>query len=149
MTTDPSRALRLTLAAFIFTVLPLLAATPIPLNLPRPDAQPGNTKKPVKVYILAGQSNMVGMGDISGASPEYPSVYLSSDPAIIAGEMPIGASRIKSACQWVWRGIPALRNHGVYQSADASAQAGAVVAIHKGAYDPKADYSKLAPAKTS
>ncbi|MEI6177488.1 MAG: sialate O-acetylesterase [Verrucomicrobiota bacterium] len=121
----------------------------IPLHLPRPDDKPGNPAKPVKVYILAGQSNMVGMGDISGAQPEYPSVYLSSDPSIIAGEMPIGASRIKSACKWEWRGVPALRTHGVYQSADASAKAGAVVAIHKGAYDPKADYSKLTPAKTS
>ncbi len=121
----------------------------IPLHLPRPDDKPGNPAKPVKVYILAGQSNMVGMGDISGAQPEYPSVYLSSDPSIIAGEMPIGASRIKSACKWEWRGVPALRTHGVYQSADASAKAGAVVAVHKGAHDPKADYSKLTPAKTS
>lgn len=126
-----------------------LHSAPIPLNLPRPDGQSGNPAKPVKVFILAGQSNMVGMGDITGAQPEYSSIYLSSDPSIIAGEMPIGATRAKAACKWEWRGIPAVRTHGVYQSLDASAQAGAVVAIHKGAYDPKADYSKLAPAKTS
>lgn len=126
-----------------------LYSAPIPLNLPRPDGQAGNPAKPVKVYILAGQSNMVGMGDITGARPEYSSIYLSADPAIIAGEMPIGASRRKAACRWEWRDIPALRTHGVYQSADASAQAGAVVAIHPGAYDPKADYSKRTPAKTS
>ncbi len=121
----------------------------IPLHLPRPDGKPGNPAKPVKVYILAGQSNMVGMGDITGAQPEFPSIYLSADPSIIAGEMPIGTSRTKAACRWQWRGISALRTHGVYQSADLSAQAGAVVAIHKGAYDPNADYSKLAPAKTA
>ncbi len=135
--------------AIVGSLLSGLHSEAIPLHLPRPDGQPGNPAKPVKVYILAGQSNMVGMGDITGASPAYPSVYLSADPAIIAGEMPIGTSRTKSACKWEWRGIPALRTHGVYQSADASAQAGAMVAIHKGAYDPKADYSKLAPAKTA
>jgi len=135
--------------AFAGALLSGLHSEAIPLHLPRPDGKPGNPAKPVKVYILAGQSNMVGMGDISGAQPEYPSVYLSSDPAIIAGEMPVGASRIKSACKWEWRGVPALRTHGVYQSADVSAKAGAVVAIHKGAYDAKADYSKLAPANTA
>lgn len=41
-----------------------LQAAPIPLNLPRPDDKPGDATKPVKVYILAGQSNMVGMGDL-------------------------------------------------------------------------------------
>lgn len=126
-----------------------LHAESIPLALPRPDGKPGNPAKPVRVYILAGQSNMVGMGDIAGAQPQYPSIYLSADPAIIAGEMPIGASRTKAACKWEWRSIPALRTHGVYQSAAAAAPAGAVVAIHKGAYDPKADYAKLAPAKTA
>ena len=134
-------------AAIIGSLLSGLHSESIPLHLPRPDGKPGNPAKPVQVYILAGQSNMVGMGDISGAQPEYPSVYLSSDPAIIAGELPVGTSRSRGACQWQWRGIPALRTHGVYQSADVSSQAGAVVATHKGAYDPKADYSKLAPAK--
>ena len=33
-------------------------------QLPRPDAKPADTNKPVKVFILMGQSNMVGMGDI-------------------------------------------------------------------------------------
>ncbi len=150
MKSNMKTALELGLATAAMAVMSLSAAPArIPALLPAPDGKPGDTTKPVKVYILAGQSNMVGMGDISGAQPEYPSVYLSADPAIIPGEMPVGTNRTKSACQWVWRGIPALRTHGVYQSADASAQAGAVVAIHKGAYDPKADYSKLAPAKTS
>jgi hypothetical protein len=126
-----------------------LHAATVPLALPRPDGQPGATDKPVQVYILAGQSNMVGMGDITGARPPYPSVFLSADPAIIPGEMPVGTSRAKSACQWIWKGVPALGSHGVHASADAEAHAGAVVAIHKGAYDPKADYAKLTPAKTT
>jgi alpha-galactosidase len=74
-------------------VLAAQAAT-IPLNLPKPDDKPGNPKKPIKVYILAGQSNMVGMGNITGAQPPYPTVYLSADPAIIPGLMPVGGSAI-------------------------------------------------------
>jgi len=33
-------------------------------QLPRPDAMAADTNKPVKVFILMGQSNMLGMGDI-------------------------------------------------------------------------------------
>jgi len=66
------------------------AATPVPLALPSPDGKPGNATKPVKVYILAGQSNMVGMGDITGARPPYPNLFLAADPAIIPGETQIG-----------------------------------------------------------
>ncbi len=54
----------------------LLIATPvwpadIPAQLPDPSGEPGDATKPVKVYILAGQSNMVGMGDLSGAKNIY------------------------------------------------------------------------------
>jgi len=38
----------------------------IPYPLPDPDSTPPDTAKPVKVYILSGQSNMVGMGNIAG-----------------------------------------------------------------------------------
>jgi len=41
----------------------------IPYPLPDPDASTGVTNKPVKVYIMSGQSNMVGMGDVSGTAP--------------------------------------------------------------------------------
>ena len=37
-----------------------------PKTLPRPDDMPGAAGKPIKVFILMGQSNMVGMGDIVG-----------------------------------------------------------------------------------
>jgi len=35
-------------------------------QLPRPDGKPADMTKPVKVFILMGQSNMVGMGKITG-----------------------------------------------------------------------------------
>ncbi len=116
-------------------VLQATAANDIPVNLPKPDGKPGDVTKPVKVYILAGQSNMVGMGDISGARPLYPSVFLSADPAIIPGVMPIGGF--------------GLAAHGIYQSADANASKGAKVSLIKGAFDVKVDCTRSAPAKTA
>jgi len=89
--------------------------------------------KPVKVYILAGQSNMVGFGMLSGAEPVYPSIFLSADPGILPGRMPVGAS--------------ALLPLKLYQSADKDAPLGARVAIYQGAYDPKADYATMKPVK--
>lgn len=38
----------------------------VPYPLPDPDASPGVSDKPVKVYIMSGQSNMVGFGRVSG-----------------------------------------------------------------------------------
>jgi len=35
-------------------------------DLPKPDGKPADMTKPVKVFILLGQSNMVGMGKIAG-----------------------------------------------------------------------------------
>lgn len=54
----------------------------VPAQLPDPDGKLGDATKPVQVYILAGQSNMVGMGNISGAKNVYDGVFLSSDPAV-------------------------------------------------------------------
>jgi len=56
------------------------AATPIPAELPDPDDEAPNTTKPVKVYILSGQSNMVGMGDIRGGSSRWGKEFL--DPVV-------------------------------------------------------------------
>jgi len=47
-------------------VLPAIAAE-IPSQLPDPDGKPADLSKPVKVFILLGQSNMLGFGKISGA----------------------------------------------------------------------------------
>ncbi len=38
----------------------------LPDPLPDPDGKPADMSKPVKVFILMGQSNMVGMGNVSG-----------------------------------------------------------------------------------
>ena len=102
---------------FTFVAMTLAGLSPhatakdIPAQLPHPDGKPGGATKPVKVYILAGQSNMVGMGDISGARPPYPNLFLSADPAIIPGVTPIGpVSGGKAQC-WV----PVAR-HGVFEA---------------------------------
>lgn len=134
-------------ASLIFSLPHALPAAPIPLSLPDPDGKPGDPAKPVKVYVLAGQSNMVGMGDISGAKPQYPAVYLSADPAIIPGLMPAGSARTRGACRWHWRNVPALAAHGIYQSADADAPAGAIVNLHPRAYQSAEDLLKSSPAK--
>ena len=72
----------------------LLAALPlcgqgVPAELPDPDGKPGDATKPVQVYLLAGQSNMVGMGDLSGARNVYDGVFYSSDPRVPDGPLPI------------------------------------------------------------
>jgi hypothetical protein len=38
----------------------------LPETLPRPDGKSADMKKPVQVYILLGQSNMLGFGKVSG-----------------------------------------------------------------------------------
>jgi autotransporter-associated beta strand protein len=38
----------------------------IPYPLPDPDSSKGDPGKPVKIYIMSGQSNMVGLGTVSG-----------------------------------------------------------------------------------
>ena len=51
--------LLLAAVATALLVLPAGAAE-IPVQLPAPDGKPAAADKPVKVYILAGQSNMLG-----------------------------------------------------------------------------------------
>ena len=89
----------------------------IPLELEKPDGKPADLTKPIKVYVLAGQSNMVGMGNLKGARPQYPSIYLSADPAIIEGRMHAGTHRSKGACKWFWKSTPGLKKHGLYDDA--------------------------------
>ncbi|NQT82574.1 hypothetical protein HQ563_06100 [bacterium] len=127
----------LTLIATAMAILVLpAAAKEIPAQLPDPDAAPVDTSKPVQVYILAGQSNMVGMGTISGARCRHTGIYLAADPAAPKGPMyihPVGNYKISQ--------------HGVYVSADPRAEKGATASIYSGAYDPKVDYDKAKPAK--
>jgi hypothetical protein len=55
----------LVLAALLASSLSLLAAE-VPKELPDPSGKPADMSKPVQAYILLGQSNMVGMGHVSG-----------------------------------------------------------------------------------
>ena len=102
----------------------------VPAVLPRPDKTLPSAGK-VKVYILAGQSNMVGFGYLQGARPVYPSIYLSADPNIKVGRMPVGPA--------------ALIRHGVFQTAELDAPKGAKVSIYRGAYKSDTDYSHMKP----
>ncbi len=43
-------------------------------------------EKPVKVYIMSGQSNMVGMGDISGGSERWGKEFLDPELSVYAGD---------------------------------------------------------------
>ena len=60
-------------------------AKDIPKQLPDPDNTPA-TDKPVKIYILAGQSNMVGMGDISGGGSRWGKQFLEPVVSVYAGK---------------------------------------------------------------
>jgi hypothetical protein len=52
-------------AALALLVVPVMAAE-VAAQLPDPDGKPADMTKPVQVYILLGQSNMVGAGKIAG-----------------------------------------------------------------------------------
>lgn len=127
----------LTLAAALMALLVLPAAAEIPDQLPDPDGKAPDSTKPVKVYILAGQSNMVGMGTISGARCRYKGIYLSADPDA-PGQFGV----------WFARSNYKIMAHGIYLSADPGAAKGATDSIYKGKYDPAANYDKLKPEKT-
>ncbi len=127
-----------TLIAVLTACLALnAAARDIPSQLPDPDGKAPDTTKPVKVYILAGQSNMVGMGTLSGAKCRFSGIYLTADPAATKGELTI------------WKvGTFKIGAHGIHISAEPKADSGATASIYKGAYAPATDYDTSAPAKT-
>ncbi len=88
MTTRHRCTIVLALAVVAMTGFVLnAAAKDIPAQLADPDGKAGDASKPVKVYILAGQSNMVGMGNLSGARCRYTGIYLTADPAAPKGVM--------------------------------------------------------------
>jgi len=112
----------LTLAAMAIAILVLpAAAKQIPVQLPDPDGKPGDATKPVKVYILAGQSNMVGFGTLKGARCPYNAIYLSADP-----DAPMGPFEIYRGGKYK------IAELGIYVSADANAAKGATVSTGKG-----------------
>jgi len=87
-TQNPTRTGPLVAACLLLLALPVSAAE-VPAQLPDPDGKSGDATKPVKVYILAGQSNMVGMGTLSGATNRYDGLFLSTDPAAPIGPLNI------------------------------------------------------------
>ncbi len=55
------------LAATLIGVTPVLAADPSSKQqLPKPDGKPADMSKPVKVFLIMGQSNGVGLGFVTG-----------------------------------------------------------------------------------
>ena len=66
----------------------------VPAKLPKPDDTPPSKDKPVKIYIMSGQSNMLGFGAVEDGSPHHSSIYLSADPRVKPGKMPVGSSAI-------------------------------------------------------
>jgi Carbohydrate esterase, sialic acid-specific acetylesterase len=60
-----SRFLMALIAAFAVVVSPVVAQDNAPA-IPRPDGKPADMSKPVQVFILLGQSNMVGAGKVKG-----------------------------------------------------------------------------------
>ena len=55
---------RILLTLATATLVTALAGAETPAQLAKPDGKPADQTKKVKVFILLGQSNMVGMGDI-------------------------------------------------------------------------------------
>jgi len=113
----------------------VMGADTIPANLPRPDGEAPTKGQKVKVYILAGQSNMVGFGRIAGGGPLYSYIYLSADPTV----MPRNLGKDKGA----------LLPMRIYPSAAADSWSGAMANVYKGAYDPNINYAKMTPAKVA
>lgn len=72
----------LTMAMFVLPV----TAKEIPDQLPDPDNTPPATDRPVKVYILSGQSNMVGMGDIRGGTSRWGKQFIDPVVSIYPGD---------------------------------------------------------------
>ena len=135
MNTSNRLTIALILAYTAMTNLaPHAAVNPVPAQLPDPDGKPGDATRPVKVYILAGQSNMVGFGQLAGARPHFNSIFLTADPGVIPGPLRVG------------RAYHNLAAHGIYGSADPKIWKGAMAAVYKGTYDPNANYETATPA---
>ena len=57
---------RLNFVLVMMAALWLASAAPVAAQLPDPDGKPADMSKPVQVFILMGQSNMLGFGKIKG-----------------------------------------------------------------------------------
>ena len=59
------------------TIVVTSASAEIPAQLPKPDGKPADQTKRVKVFILMGQSNMVGMGEVGPDTTQGTLGYLT------------------------------------------------------------------------
>ena len=69
-----------TLATIITALLVTSMALPVSAGektLPDPDGKPADLSKPVQVYILLGQSNMLGFGKIKGGDGSVSYTHLT------------------------------------------------------------------------
>lgn len=64
-------------AVAVIAALGAVQAHDVPKTLPPPDDKPGAAGKPIRVFILMGQSNMVGMGDIGPETAKGTLLYLT------------------------------------------------------------------------
>jgi hypothetical protein len=68
----------MTVFLFLFSISSLHALE-APAELPKPDKKAPNVKKPIKVFLMSGQSNMVGMGAIGGDKPGTMTTVVKKD----------------------------------------------------------------------
>lgn len=129
--------------ALIFAAVMILllavgvSAKIVPSQLPDPDGKAGDASKPVKVYILAGQSNMVGFGYLQGAKAPYDAIYLTADP-----DAPMGPFQIYRG------GNYKIAELGIYVSKATGWAKGAVATVGGGLYQvPLGDANGTLPVK--
>jgi hypothetical protein len=67
-TTTRSIFVRCALALATLALVPLSTLTAADQPILKPDGKPADQSKKLKVFIMMGQSNMVGMGDLQGGS---------------------------------------------------------------------------------
>ena len=67
-TTKPRIFVRPAIALAMLALAPFATITAADQPILKPDGRPADQTKKVKVFILMGQSNMVGMGDIQGGN---------------------------------------------------------------------------------
>ena len=88
-------------------------------SIPKYDGKPADMTKPVQVFILMGQSNMVGAGKFSGGSQRWGKEYLEPVVSVYAGAHDPKADSTRSSLKRHsrWR-ISAASNRPPIQAAE-------------------------------
>ena len=81
------RRLPSTLSTVLAVALAVVAVSgrDVSASPPGPGGDPGDASKPVKVYILSGQSNMVGAGKVDGGSSRWGSQFIDPEVSVYQG----------------------------------------------------------------